>query len=180
LQPVACRHTEVDERRALVFCELDSTVEIVDDADVRKKMATSTADREVARVGKSTSIFLLALAVAACGDTSGGGSTDASSGSGGGGGASTDATLDAVAFDSVSDAAPCDIDGGCGPTGCCYYDRCIANGETCSANDVCYVTPVAGGSCQACGHAGQPCCESGVCLDGSRCVASPQGYRCLT
>jgi hypothetical protein len=154
--------------------------------------------------------LLFAFLIAACGDTSGGdapvdagpattgaGGHAGSSGAGGAAGTGTsgaggngtsgaggdgmDASkADTRSADAVSDAPACATDGACGDRSCCYMDRCIADGQECGPGNVCFSTPVAGTSCQACGHLGQPCCAGNVCVDASHCVASPQGYRCLS
>jgi hypothetical protein len=122
------------------------------------------------------------------GGTSGSGGTGGSAGSSGagtGGGVdassrpdaesdSSDATSDSV----VSDAPACDSDGGCAVLRCCYQDRCIRSGDPCGAGNVCFFGLPSSGSCQPCGHSGQPCCSLNNCVDGSRCTATPQGARC--
>jgi hypothetical protein len=113
------------------------------------------------------------------GDGTGGSAGNGTGGAGGSAGQALDASKpDTGIADATSDAPPCDTDGSCGSMSCCYQDRCIANGQTCDAGNVCFFTPVMGASCQACGHAGQPCCAGNVCVDASRCTATPQGYRC--
>jgi hypothetical protein len=126
------------------------------------------------------------------GSIASGGSSGASGASGGGGGATgtggaTDAAVESdgpsvldssVVDGSISDAPACGSDGGCDGLQCCYQNHCIRNGEPCGEGNVCFFGLPSMGSCQACGHAGQPCCAMSTCVDGSRCVATPQGARC--
>ena len=153
--------------------------------------------------------LLLAFVIAACGNdesesktgtggSSGSGGSAGSSGSGGssgsagsdaaGGSGATDAssnpdsqsTTDGAGSDSaIFDARECSGDGGCGALECCYQGRCLMNGQACGPGNVCFALPVGAPSCQACGHGGQPCCTGNSCLDGSRCLLTPQGARCV-
>lgn len=152
--------------------------------------------------------LLLTLTVIACGGTTadhgasgnaGLGGSSASTGPGGssgsagsnaaGTGGGTDASSEsdvespsdgAILDLGTSDAAACASDGACSDFECCYQDHCIRNGEPCGEGSVCFFSLPSMGSCQRCGYKGQPCCPMNTCLDGSRCLLTPQGARCLS
>jgi hypothetical protein len=85
---------------------------------------------------------------------------------------------DGASIDAAIDAPACASDGGCAGLSCCYQNHCIRNGDPCGAGEVCFFGLPSNGSCQACGHAGQPCCTNNECVDGSHCLLTPQGARC--
>jgi hypothetical protein len=64
----------------------------------------------------------------------------------------------------------------CRANGCCSGGTCLAEGQRCSATEVCRAS-----SCTGCGGAGQPCCDpnacgnNGCCLANDSCVANGTG-----